>query len=381
MSRHAWLLLGSRAVSALAGSMMMLALGVWAKQLTGSNTLAGLCTAAVTLPRLLGIVLGESLDRLPRRTALLVADLGTIAALVLLWLLQQGEQYWPLLLFGLAYGCLGVLAQTASPGALKAIATTDEMPRAVSTLQVINGSTLILGPVIGTTALSIWGPSWLIAITVVLLVVGVLQLSMLTVPRHDGASIPGRWAGLRLLWSDAQLRTALVTLIMAYGVIGLVDGSLYALIDALQRPPEFAGMVLAAQGVGMILGALLAPRVITRFGSLRSLVLGLLVAGLTVIGIVLSVAVVVVALGFVAVAGLSLGVVVTALGVLIQERVDQAVMGRAQAALQSAQTAPALGAMILGALLVAHVDFRFLYLGAAAGLIAVGVWGLRRSTA
>lgn len=39
--------------------MMLLALGVWAKQLTGSNTLAGLCTAAVMASRLLGIFVGS----------------------------------------------------------------------------------------------------------------------------------------------------------------------------------------------------------------------------------------------------------------------------------------------------------------------------------
>ncbi len=61
--------------------MMLLALGVWAKQLTGSNSLAGLCTAAVMAPRLLGIFVGEPLDRLPRKAALLVADLATAAAL------------------------------------------------------------------------------------------------------------------------------------------------------------------------------------------------------------------------------------------------------------------------------------------------------------
>ena len=378
-SRRVGLFLSSQAMSAFAGSMMLLALGVWAKQLTGSNTLAGLSTAAVTTPRLLGIFLGEVLDRLPRRTALLGFDLGTAAALALLWLVQRDEQYWPLLLFGLVYGSLGVLAYTASPGAIKAIATPDETPRAVSMLQVINGTVLIVGPVAGTAVLAAWGPRWLIGITTVLLLIGALLLALLTIPHGDGAPVPGRWAGLQLLWTDGQLKVALVTLIMAYSVIGLIDGSLYALIDALERPAEFAGIVLAAQGVGMALGALSSPRIIAHFGSLRSLILGILATGAAVVGIVAGVALTVIALAFVAVAGLCLGVVLTSLGVLVQERVDQTVMGRAQATLQTAQTGPALATMILGAVLVAHVDFRFLYLSAAAGLLIAGFWGLRES--
>lgn len=149
------LFLTSQALAALAGSMMLLALGVWAKQLTDSSTLAGLCTAAATTPRLLGIFLGESLDRLPRRTALLGADLGTVAALALLWVVQHDEQYWPLPVFGVVYGTLGVLAHTASPGALKAITTPEETPRAVSVLQVVNGTVLIVGPVTGTAVLGV----------------------------------------------------------------------------------------------------------------------------------------------------------------------------------------------------------------------------------
>lgn len=222
------LFLTSQALAALAGSMMLLALGVWAKQLTDSSTLAGLCTAAATTPRLLGIFLGESLDRLPRRTALLGADLGTVAALALLWVVQHDEQYWPLPVFGVVYGTLGVLAHTASPGALKAITTPEETPRAVSVLQVVNGTVLIVGPVTGTAVLGAWGPRWLIGVTSLLLLVGALLLVLVDIPRHDGAGVPGRWAGLQLLWADGQLRIALVTLILAYGVIGLVDGSLYA---------------------------------------------------------------------------------------------------------------------------------------------------------
>lgn len=361
--------------------MMLLALGVWAKQLTGSNTLAGLCTAVVMAPRLLGFLAGESLDRLPRRTALLGAELTTAGALAVLWLVQRDEQYVPLVIFGLVYGALGVLVYTASPGALKAITPKDEIPRAVSVLQVINGTVLLLGPISGTAVLATLGPRWLVVVTAGLFLIGALLLILVPIPRHDCGDVPGRWAGMRLLWSDPQLRVALVTLVMAYGVIGLVDGSLYALIDALHRPAQFAGVVLAAQGIGMVVGAFVVPGLIARRGSLRCLLWGILAAGISVVGIVVGVGVLLVALGCVALAGVSLSVALTSLGVLVQERVDQAVMGRAQAALQTAQTTPALATMILGALLVAHVDFRLLYMTAAGGLVAIGVWGLRRGGA
>lgn len=251
--------------------MMLLALGVWAKQLTGSNTLAGLCTAVVMAPRLLGFLAGESLDRLPRRTALLGAELTTAGALAVLWLVQRDEQYVPLVIFGLVYGALGVLVYTASPGALKAITPKDEIPRAVSVLQVINGTVLLLGPISGTAVLATLGPRWLVVVTAGLFLIGALLLILVPIPRHDCGDVPGRWAGMRLLWSDPQLRVALVTLVMAYGVIGLVDGSLYALIDALHRPAQFAGVVLATQGIGMVVGAFVVPGLIARHGSLRCL--------------------------------------------------------------------------------------------------------------
>ncbi len=59
MRGRVWLFLIGQASSVLAGSMMLLALGVWAKQLTGSNTLAGLCTAAVMAPGCLAFLWGS----------------------------------------------------------------------------------------------------------------------------------------------------------------------------------------------------------------------------------------------------------------------------------------------------------------------------------
>ncbi len=35
--------------------------------------------------------------------------------------------------------------------------------------------------------------------------------------------------------------------------------------------------------------------------------------------------------------------------------------------------------MILGAVLVAHLDFRILYLAAAVGLLGIGTWGVKYS--
>ena len=110
MRGRVWLFLIGQASSVLAGSMMLLALGVWAKQLTGSNTLAGLCTAAVMASRLLGIFVGEPLGRLPRKAALLVADLATAAALgtMLLGAVLVAHLDFRILYLAAAVGLLGI---------------------------------------------------------------------------------------------------------------------------------------------------------------------------------------------------------------------------------------------------------------------------------
>ena len=93
-------LLAGQTLSAFGDYAMFLAIGIWAKELTGSNAAAGLTILPFALPALAGPALGVIVDRFPRRHVMIVTDL--LAAVVVLGLLAVDgpEDLW-ILYFGL----------------------------------------------------------------------------------------------------------------------------------------------------------------------------------------------------------------------------------------------------------------------------------------
>ena len=54
---------------------------------------------------------------------------------------------------------------------------------------------------------------------------------------------------------------------IALAVLGFSEPLLFALPQALHRPASFAGVLMIPQGIGAIVGALTATRVLTRHGE------------------------------------------------------------------------------------------------------------------
>ena len=107
--RDVRLVLGGQTVSAFGDSAFWLAAAVWVQQLTGSVSLAGLTFFFLTAPSVLGPVAGLLVDRLPRRTVLVVGNLATAALLLLLLLVRGPEDVWLIWLVMTGYGCSAVL--------------------------------------------------------------------------------------------------------------------------------------------------------------------------------------------------------------------------------------------------------------------------------
>lgn len=365
--------LASRLFALLGNWVMILTLGMWAKELTGSNTLAGVCVAAMIGPRILGIFAGSSLDRLPRKTALLTADLGTACLVPLLALVDSRGAYWILVAFGMVYGTLGVL-QAAAPGAIKALCAGDEIPKAVSIYQAMNAVLTVVGPLLGAALFTSSPPYLLLILLTASSVLAAGILATIQIPAADGPVTKGTWQGLRLIWSSRVLRTSVVALVLTQSVTGLVDGSLYALLDALRMPSTAAGFLVGAQGIGMVSGALLGRVATTTSRALFALGVGLGGSGVAAMGITASVTMVWPVFLLFTIAGCLLGLVSTAFGVLVQHEAKQHIIGRVQAAIQAFLAVPGLASILLGALLVARISVTALYVVIGLVMMSVGLW-------
>ena len=122
-------------------------------------------------------------------------------------------------------------------------------------------------------------------------------------------------------------------------VLGFCEASIYALLDAFDKPATYAGVFVTIQGVGAIAGGLSAGWLIRRTGEVAASALGLVILAVSMIGIAATrdLFVMLVCAG---VMGLSLPLLTIGYLTLIQKRTPQAVMGRVSTAAEVVMSAP-----------------------------------------
>jgi MFS family permease len=200
---------------------------------------------------------------------------------------------------------------------------------------------------------------------------------------HVDEVLPARTQSAWLLEAGAGLRhigrvPALRRTTTAFGIcmlaMGSVDTMLFAYVEGLHRPPEFLGVLVTVQGAGVLLGALLAGRVMTRLGEVALCAIGILTFGIAIgLAVCPSVGVAFLAMPF---AGLGNTVVGIAFGTLLQRRTPGPLIGRVSAAADMAISGAAALSMAVGATLVAFVDYRVVFAVDSAALLSTagGLW-------
>jgi len=102
--RDARLFLAGQSLSLLGDTALWLALGLWVKELTGSSSAAGLVFLCIVAPGLLSPLGGLLVDRLPRRSVLLVVNpLTALIVLPLLFVRDAGD-VWLIYVVATLYG-------------------------------------------------------------------------------------------------------------------------------------------------------------------------------------------------------------------------------------------------------------------------------------
>ncbi|WP_346011898.1 MFS transporter [Streptomyces sp. SID3343] len=373
--RNAGLYLGGVLVSGFGSSAMALVAGVWAKSLTGSDSVAALMGLGVFAPTLIGPLLGSVVDRLPVRRVLVGINLVLAVVLTATLAVHSSAQIWILFTVMLVYGVGFVSLDAAESTALTAGV-------APALLGDLNGMRLsaaegmkLLAPLAGA-GLFAWAGGHAVALldaATFVLAAGVFAL--MRFEQTPAAPAAAGWLrhtaeGARYLWAHRPLRRLVVSGGLAMLVSGVSGGAIYAVVDhGLGRSPAFVGVLYAAQGVGSIVVGLLAGTVIRRLGNRGFAVLGLVLfavgvglRALTWLPMVLAGGVLV---------GFGLPAVHIAALTTLQRETPARLIGRVSATAATIMFAPTAVAILGVAGLLAVVDYRFILLGAAALGIAV----------
>ncbi len=380
------LLIVGQTLSSLGDTALIIAFGVWVKELTGSSAAAGVAFFFVAFPHLLAPFAGVLVDRFPRRQVYIVANLAMASVLFLTLLVNGADQVWLLYAVILAYGFSAIIINPTQLTLVASVVDDSELSDANGLQQSVNGGVRLLAPLLGAGLFTLVGGHVIAMIDAATFVVAALciwRVRIATDGRSAGRTSGMRselLAGLRHVFTAPALRGVVLALGAALLVMGFSQTLVFAIVDdGLHRAPAFVGVLSSVQGAGTIGAGLLAGAVGRRLGDVRVVTIG--IAAITVAALLYLVPTIpTVALGALcfgaAVAWTTAGLITT-----VQRRTPKELHGRALAAAMGAVSMPQTVSIALGAGLALVADYRVMLVLMVAVTAGCATWLAWSSTA
>jgi predicted MFS family arabinose efflux permease len=240
------------------------------QDLTGSGLPGAIALAADTAVGALVLPLaGTFADRMNRRTLMIAANIGAIAAVALLFAVRSAQLAWigPVAI-GLAAVAKAVYTPAAS-AALPNVVDADDLPAANALAGSAWGTMAVVGASLGGVLSQVVSPYACFGITVVCL--GAAALLVLRVRRPLQAPRTGPRPAAQPVRDIAEalrfirVRPRVASLVTVKSAVGLGNGVLAAfpvLAVTYGLGAIATGLLFAARGVGVIVGPLLFRRVL-----------------------------------------------------------------------------------------------------------------------
>jgi MFS family permease len=360
--RDVRLLLGGQSLSMFGDWAMFIALGVWARVLTGSNADAGIVFFFLGVTGLIAPLGGIVVDRLPKRRLMIVTHLALAAVMCLLLLVHTRADLWLLYTVTLLYGLGGDIFGAARTSMLKAMLPDEQLGEANSVLQTVREGLRIIAPITGAGLFAAFGGHVVAVIDAATFVGSAATLVALPFTEPPVAARGQHFlreasAGISHIARTKVLRELTIGLCAALLVIGFCETLIFAIvIDGLHHRAPFVGVLDTFQGVGAIAGGLTAAALMRRVGDVRLTGLGLVLFALASFGFLTpSLGAV---LPSVVVFGAGVAWVVIAASTAYQRRTPQMLQGRVSAATNMLFSVPQTVSIALGAALVTLIDYR-----------------------
>ena len=282
-SRNFALIWSAALVSNLGSWMQTVALGVLVYSRTGRPGWTGLVAAAGFVPiGLLAPVGGALADRLDRRRWLIVTTLAeTVFAVVLAVLAGLHlDPPWALVVLSFLGGACGAIGFPAYQAMVPDLVPTEDLLGAVSLSSAQFNLGRVIGPALAGLVLLTQNYALVFGINALSFGAVVVALVLVRLPPpvpHAGTlSMTGRIIeGARAARAEPGCRSA----IGCIAVVALLASPFIALVTVMAKVVEPAGwklglttaVLITAQGVGAVIGALALPGLAIRFGRLTVL--------------------------------------------------------------------------------------------------------------
>jgi MFS family permease len=380
--RNARVFLFGWSVSVFGDWAIFIALGVWMKDLTDSNSAAGLVFFALALPSLFSPLAGLVVDRLSRRKVMIVTySVEAVVVLSLLFVHDRGDA-WIIYAVAAFYGAAGTLAAAARSAFMTVILPRDLLGEANGLFQTVREGLRLIAPLGGAAIYASAGGGAVAILDSVSFVAVVGALLMLRVDeprfaREEHHFMEELLAGARHIARTLPLRQIVLATGFCLLFVGFSETVIFAVLDeGLNRDTSFFGVLSSLQGVGAIVGGVTAARVLRRVGDVKLVGFGMGLFALGEFSFVSS-SLPLVLVG-IAVAGAGIAWFIVGFVTAIQLRSPARLQGRVAGAAETLVGTPQTISIALGAALVTLVDYRVLVVTSCLVTAATGAYLLSR---
>ncbi len=373
-------LLVGLSLSSFGDSALFLTFGIWTKDLTGSNALAGSVFLALAAPGLLAPLGGLLVDRVGRRRLMIVTNLLTATSVLPLLFVHDRGQVWIIFAVAVVYGASLTLHGSARAGLLRDMLPDEDLGSGNALFQTTSQGVRLLSPLLGAALYGAVGGGVLAVADAITFLVAIGALMSIRVNESvpEPAEPFGRSvaAGFRHLRATAVLAHIATAAALAFCVIGFYDTIVFAVVDTgLHRSPSFVGVLLSMQGGGSILGGLSAAYLMRRVRE--SGLVALALAAFSLGSVVLTSSwLPAVSVGVIA-DGIGVSWLVVGLGTAVQRFTPPRLVGRTGAATNLLLDGPQTASIAVGAALASVVDYRLLLVAVAVVIGSCSAWLVR----
>ncbi len=242
----------------------------------------GVIAAVQSLPfLLLSIPLGLLADRMSRKKLMLLSEILRVFALMVLIAALLADQISVTLLavvgFFAAVGTVGF--SVSAPSLVPALVARDNLAKANGRLELARSMAFAGGPAMAGALIAWMGASTSFVLSLMLTLAAVGFLNQIQEPAR--AAIPDRHPWLELkdgshfVWNSNLLRPILFTSV-AWNISWFVLQAIYVpyAIRTLGMDASAVGLTLACYGAGMILGSLMASKIVAQMRFGHAILLG-----------------------------------------------------------------------------------------------------------
>jgi len=361
---------------------MFIVLGVWTKDLTGSNSAAGLVFFALGVPSLLSPFAGLVVDRLRRRPLLIgIYAAEALVVLALLFVHDRGD-VWIIYAVALFYGAAGTFGASARSALMTVMLPRALLAESNGMLQTLREGLRLVAPLVGALIYAALGGGAVAVLDSATFVAVVIALALMRIEeprfeREEHRFATELLAGARHIFATLPLRQLILATGVCLLVVGFAETLIFAVLDeGLHRPASFFGVLSSLQGVGAIAGGLTAARTMRRIGDVKLVGFGMVLLTVGEISFISHSLLLV--LAGIAVAGAGIAWLIVGYATAIQLRTPLRLQGRVLSASDTLINTPQTVSIALGALLVSVVDYRLLVVVMGVVVAACGAYLLTR---